>query len=508
MHSMNSSHRASGDLPSPMSLRENHIYDINGLSDKDKFKLLSAKALDYIDQHCAVSIRLDGIYIPPELRQMLDHKRPLHLNVVTQDAFSFETFKRCVTSFLSRERENDEHQNGHNNWNIIDHGFQTTMIIGYVFDGIKGFNVANYVFENLGYFVRCLRQQYRCMVTLSCEAPVVKLSSKLTVTIIHESPIIRHLAANFMQKSMIAAVTQCEMYHVNLILHQDLSSSIGTPPRLSHPPTLNDNRLIIPSLITNIPTKWDSFPLNDNNSLLTSDPLNFTDLLQSVGSNTFGSNSIQSTPSVGHPAIPRQYSTSITQNLTNALEQIRLDESQLNQRYLTTNLNQSLDGLSPTVTNGLDDFSSEVRQRRVPVDHASQLGAISDVTDEDEEKKISRIDQGPFFNQIRTLQQRFYSYGIRVGEEYSRITSILNIPPLISITETARERKIGTKKQWYFSLLLDGHLMLAYVWDSKKNDAKRRAYDTMVHLLNTTHDFLIKPVKNNKWKVVKASRQR
>jgi len=50
--------------------------------------------------------------------------------------------------------------------------------------------------------------------------------------------------------------------------------------------------------------------------------------------------------------------------------------------------------------------------------------------------------------------------------------------------------------------------MLAYVWDSKKNDAKRRAYDTMVHLLNTTHEFAIKPVKNNKWKVVKATRQR
>jgi hypothetical protein len=59
-----------------------------------------------------------------------------------------------------------------------------------------------------------------------------------------------------------------------------------------------------------------------------------------------------------------------------------------------------------------------------------------------------RVDQRPFIAQIRTLQHRFYSYGIRVGEEYSRITSILNIPPLISITETARERKVGTKKQW------------------------------------------------------------
>jgi hypothetical protein len=79
---------------------------------------------------------------------------------------------------------------------------------------------------------------------------------------------------------------------------------------------------------------------------------------------------------------------------------------------------------------------------------------------------------------------------------------------LISITETARERKIGTKKQWYFSLLLDGHLLLAYVWDSKKNDAKCRAYDTTVHLLNVTHDFATKLVKNNKWKVVKAAQQR
>ncbi len=120
---------------------------------------------------------------------------------------------------------------------------------------------------------------------------------------------------------------------------------------------------------------------------------------------------------------------------------------------------------------------------------------------------VWRVDQRPFFTQIRTLQHRFYSYGIRVGEEYSRITSILNIPPLTSITETARERKIGTKKQWYFSLLLDGHLMLACVWDSKKNDAKRRAYDTMVHLLNTTYEFLSKPVKSNKWKVLEKPEQ-
>ena len=72
--------------------------------------MLSAKALDYvsdedlslacretslslslqIDQHCAVSIRLDGTYIPPELRPLLQ-QRPLHLHVTTQDAFSFES---------------------------------------------------------------------------------------------------------------------------------------------------------------------------------------------------------------------------------------------------------------------------------------------------------------------------------------------------------------------------------------------------------------------------------
>ncbi|CAF1572194.1 unnamed protein product [Adineta ricciae] len=504
MHSINSSHRASGDIPSSMSLRETHIYDINSLSDKDKFKLLSAKALDYIDQHCAVSIRLDGIYIPAELRQLLDHKRPLHLNVTTQDAFSFETFKRCVTTFLSRERECDENNLGQGNWSIIEQGYQTTVITGYVFDGIKGYNVPNYVFENLAYFIRCLRHQYRCMVTLSCESPVVKLSSKLTVSITHESPIIRHLAATYMQKSMVSAVTQCEMYHVNLILHQNMSPTIGTPPRLVQPPALNDARLLLPTLTQNINNKWDTMSLSDA-APICDDPLNLNDILQSVAPASFGQSSIQSTPSVSHAAMTRQYpSTSITHNLTNTFDQMRLDDCRLNQRYLSN----STEAVSPTgTTTGIDDYPHEARQRRAPVDHASQLGAISDVTDE-EESAAWRVDQRPFHTQIRTLQHRFYSYGIRVGEEYSRITSILNIPPLISITETARERKIGTKKQWYFSLLLDGHLMLAYVWDSKKNDAKRRAYDTMVHLLNTTHEFAIKPVKNNKWKVVKATRQR
>ena len=47
----------------------------------------------------------------------------------------------------------------------------------------------------------------------------------MTLSDRHESAIIRHLAATYMQKTMISAVTQCEMYHVNLILHQ--SNLIG-----------------------------------------------------------------------------------------------------------------------------------------------------------------------------------------------------------------------------------------------------------------------------------------
>jgi len=74
---------------------------------------------------------------------LIDHKRPLHLNVTTQDAFSFESnvrlisrlfclvfrlfffckaFKRCVTTFLSRERECDEINSGQGNWSINDQG--------------------------------------------------------------------------------------------------------------------------------------------------------------------------------------------------------------------------------------------------------------------------------------------------------------------------------------------------------------------------------------------------
>lgn len=36
----------------------------------------------------------------------------------------------------------------------------------------------------------------------------------------------------------------------------------------------------------------------------------------------------------------------------------------------------------------MEDFQGDVRPRRAPIDHASQLGAISDVTDEEEEKKF------------------------------------------------------------------------------------------------------------------------
>ena len=60
---------------------------------------------------------------------------------------------------------------------------------------------------------------------------------------------------------------------------------------------------------------------------------------------------------------------------------MRLDDCRLNQRYLSN----STEAVSPTgTTTGIDDYPHEARQRRAPVDHASQLGAISDVTDEEE----------------------------------------------------------------------------------------------------------------------------
>ena len=45
----------------------------------------------------------------------------------------------------------------------------------------------------------------------------------------------------------------------------------------------------------------------------------------------------------------------------------------------------NIETISPTGTSGIDDYQHDIRQRRAPVDHASQLGAISDVTDEEEE---------------------------------------------------------------------------------------------------------------------------
>ncbi|CAF1455622.1 unnamed protein product [Adineta steineri] len=74
--------------------------------------------------------------------------------------------------------------------------------------------------------------------------------------------------------------------------------------------------------------------------------------------------------------------------MENTFEQIRLDESRLNQHYLATNLSNNIETVSPTATSGIDDYQHEIRQRRAPVDHASQLGAISDVTDEEEERYI------------------------------------------------------------------------------------------------------------------------
>lgn len=43
-----------------------------------------------------------------------------------------------------------------------------------------------------------------------------------------------------------------------------------------------------------------------------------------------------------------------------------------------------MEAISPTVTNAADDYQHDIRQRSAPIDHASQLGAISDVTDEEE----------------------------------------------------------------------------------------------------------------------------
>lgn len=47
-------------------------------------------------------------------------------------------------------------------------------------------------------------------------------------------------------------------------------------------------------------------------------------------------------------------------------------------------MGNTLESISPTGTSSIDEYQQELRQRRPPVDHASQLGAISDVTDEEE----------------------------------------------------------------------------------------------------------------------------
>jgi hypothetical protein len=50
------------------------------------------------------------------------------------------------------------------------------------------------------------------------------------------------------------------------------------------------------------------------------------------------------------------------------------------------NMGNNLETISPTDTSGIDDYQHDIRQRRPSVDYASQLGAISDVTDEEEER--------------------------------------------------------------------------------------------------------------------------
>jgi len=64
-----------------------------------------------------------------------------------------------------------------------------------------------------------------------------------------------------------------------------------------------------------------------------------------------------------------------------------------------------------------------------------------------------RVDQRPL-TQIRTLQHRFYSYDIRVGEDYSRITSIGNIPPSISITDFSKMNLYTSVNPQYRVVLL------------------------------------------------------
>ena len=61
---------------------------------------------------------------------MLQLKMHFHLRVsfhccllgIIGDCDFFQAFKRCVTTFLSRERECDENNTGQGNWSIIDRG--------------------------------------------------------------------------------------------------------------------------------------------------------------------------------------------------------------------------------------------------------------------------------------------------------------------------------------------------------------------------------------------------
>lgn len=89
---------------------------------------------------------------------------------------------------------------------------------------------------------------------------------------------------------------------------EDMSPSIGTPPRFIQPPSINDARLLIPSLTQNLNQKWDPLTLSESNfdsfslnvngrihldSLMCNEQLNFNDIFPSVDSTTFGTNSIR-----------------------------------------------------------------------------------------------------------------------------------------------------------------------------------------------------------------------
>lgn len=199
MHSMNSSHRASGDLPSPMSLRENHIVcfhrfhfawpflfryfffvftsvryqwsvgqgqiqiiicqsfglrtfvfiqptDTKGncfqLNSTRLFRSISIVPYRFVSMEFIFHLNYDKCSIT-NVHFILMSLLKMHFHSKVNETFTnssmfnfillFLAFKRCVTSFLSRERENDEHQNGHNNWNIIDHGVRLLLCFHWEF---------------------------------------------------------------------------------------------------------------------------------------------------------------------------------------------------------------------------------------------------------------------------------------------------------------------------------------------------------------------------------------